>query len=254
MPVARERDVRRLDVERVLLEVRLPRAERDAGLHEALQHADVVGRPDVARRTEDDGAGQPIAAEQQLAIRRPVRVQPADRLRLRVVPGAERRHVEMADLDDVREQAAAVADALARHVGADHAPVLLRRRLDRVHRGLAGDEVVALGDVARGVDVRDVRAQLIVDDDAALDRDARVLQPVEVRADAGGHDDDVAHEVARPTLKRRRLLALWRPRSPVTALPVRIVTPCLLEPLLHQLRRRCRRPCAAGCAARSRRS
>src|SRR5206468_2488331 len=75
------------------------------------------------------------------------------------------------------------------------APVLLRRRLDRVERRLAGDEVAALRHVARRVDVGDVGAEMVVDDDAAVDLHAGALEPVEVRLDTGGHDHDVADEI-----------------------------------------------------------
>ena len=52
-----------------------------------------------------------------------------------VVPLAERGHVEMTDLDDVHDEAAPIGDVAARHVGADHAPVLLRGGLDGVDLG-----------------------------------------------------------------------------------------------------------------------
>src|SRR5207244_1284048 len=83
------RDERRLDVERVLLQMLLEAAERHARLHEPLQHADVVARPDVAGPAEDDRAGQPVAAEEELAVRRPVGPDARRRVRSVVVPGAE---------------------------------------------------------------------------------------------------------------------------------------------------------------------
>src|SRR5206468_6303185 len=190
------RDEGRLDVERVALEVRLEARERNAGLHEPLEHADVVGRPDVARRAQDDRARQPVAPPEELPVGGTVRLDAARRLRLRLVPRAERRDVEVADLDDVDDEAAAVADVLAGHVGAGHPPVLLGGWLDRVDRRLARDEVAPLGDVARRVDVRHARAQVVVDDHAAVDCHAGALEPPEVGLDARGHDHDVANDVA----------------------------------------------------------
>src|SRR5205823_299596 len=106
-------DEGRLDVERVLLEVRLPARERDAGLHEALEHADVVGRPHVARRAQDDRARQSVTSPEELAVGGPVRLDTARRFGRRVVPRTERRDVEVTDLDDVDDETATVADVLA---------------------------------------------------------------------------------------------------------------------------------------------
>ena len=46
------------------------RPSGDAGLHQPLEHADVVGRPDVARGPEDDRAGQPVARARAACGRR----------------------------------------------------------------------------------------------------------------------------------------------------------------------------------------
>src|SRR5205814_2446336 len=83
------RDVRGLHVERMRLQMIFESAEADAGLYEPLEHAHVVGRPHVTGTADDDGAGQAIAAEEQLAVRRAVALEAADDLRLRIVPRAE---------------------------------------------------------------------------------------------------------------------------------------------------------------------
>src|SRR5207237_9353507 len=101
----------------------LEAAERHARLHEPLQHADVVARPDVAGPAEDDRAGQPVAAEEELAVRRPVGPEARRRVRSVVVPGAEGGDVEVADLDDGDDEAPAVANVLAGPVRAHDAPV-----------------------------------------------------------------------------------------------------------------------------------
>src|SRR5205814_1036950 len=104
----------------------------------------------------------------------------------------ERRDIEVADLDDVDDETPAIADVAAGHVGADDAPVLLRGRLDRVHGFRAGNEIAAGGHVASRVDVLDVRAEVVVDDDPGIDPEPGVLEPVQVRPDPRRHDDDVA--------------------------------------------------------------
>src|SRR5439155_498230 len=175
-----------LDVERILLEVRLPAPEADAGLHEALEHPHVIDGPDVARPPEDDRAGQPVAPPEQLAVGGPIRLDAAGRFGAGVVPRAEGGHVEVAHLHDVDDEAAAIPYVLAGHIGADDAAMLLRGGLDRVHRGLLRDQVAALGDVAGGVDVRDARTQVLVDDDALVDLHGRALEPLEICLDPGG--------------------------------------------------------------------
>src|SRR5207245_6186840 len=77
-----------------------------------------------------------------------------------------------------------------------HAAVLLGRGLDRMHDTGLGEPVGPFGDVAGRVDVADVGTQVVVDDDALIHADARALEPLEIGADARGHDDDVAHQVA----------------------------------------------------------
>src|SRR5262245_38973543 len=144
------RDERRLDVERVGLQMRLPPPKPDAGLDEPLEHADIVGGPDVARRAKDDRARESLAPPEELAIRGPVGLDARRGLGLGVVPGAERSHVEMADLDDVDDEAAAIRHGLAGHVGPNDAAVLLCGRLDRVHRVLARDQIATLRHVAGG--------------------------------------------------------------------------------------------------------
>src|SRR5207247_1459884 len=84
------RDEGRLDVERVALEVRLEARERNAGLHEPLEHADVVGRPDIARRAQDDRARQPVAPPEELPVGGTVRLDAARRLRLRLIVTPQR--------------------------------------------------------------------------------------------------------------------------------------------------------------------
>src|SRR3989441_12655277 len=101
---------RGLHVERMRLQMVFESAEGDAGLHEPLEHAHVVRRPHVTRTADDDGAGQAIAGEEQLAVRRAVALEAADGLRLRVVPRAEGRGVEVADLHDVDDERALVSD------------------------------------------------------------------------------------------------------------------------------------------------
>src|SRR5262249_150651 len=71
-------DVRRLDVERIVQEVLLPACERHAGLDEPLEHADVVGGPDVARGAQDDRTRETIVAEQELAVCRAIPEHPGD--------------------------------------------------------------------------------------------------------------------------------------------------------------------------------
>src|SRR5262249_60253933 len=98
-------------------------SEPDTGLDEALEHADVVGGPDIARGAEVDRADEPLAPPEKLAIRGPVSLDARRRLGLGVVPGAERRHVELADLAAVDDEAAAIRHGLAGHVG-PHAPTV----------------------------------------------------------------------------------------------------------------------------------
>jgi len=78
------------------------------------------------------------------------------------------------DLDDVHDEAAAVGEVAAGHIGADHPPVLLRGGLDGVDLEGAGEQVRAARHVARRVDALDARAQMVVDEDAAagLGRDS----------------------------------------------------------------------------------
>src|SRR5438093_12736432 len=85
---------------------------------------------------------------------------------------------------------------LSLHDALPISPVLLGGRLDRVDRRLARDEVAPLGDVARRVDVRHARAQVVVHDHAAVDGHAGALEPFEVGLDARGHDHDGADDVA----------------------------------------------------------
>jgi len=120
----------------------------------------------------------------------------------------------MTHLDDVDDQAAAVAHVLAGHVGADDAAVLLRRGLDGVHGVALRDEITALGDVAGRVDVRDARAQAIVDDDALIDLHAGGLEPLEIRPNARRHDHHVGDQVAaRGHLEPPPALRLVDPRE-----------------------------------------
>ena len=138
----------------------------------------------------------------------------------------------MADLDDVHQQATLVGHALARHVGARHPPVLLRRRLDGVHRRSARDEVTSLSHIARRVHGRYARSQMRIDPDPPFDDDTGILEPLEVRPDTGGHDDDVGHEVR--SIRKAQALAASNVRpavpSPTSSMltswaPVRMLTP-----------------------------
>ena len=80
------------------------------------------------------------------------------------------------------------------HVRAGDAALVDRGGPDGVDDALAGEEVVRLGAVAGGVDVRDVRLLVLVGDDAAGGLYAGVLQEVDVRPHAGAADDHVGVE------------------------------------------------------------
>ena len=159
-----------------------------------------------------------------------VRAEAADDLGARVVPRAERRDVEVADLHDVHEEAAAVGDVAARHVGADDAAVLLGGRLDGVHLGSAGDEVPPRAP-RRRPRTRSGRSSA-----GGRRRRCRPARPAPSRRPSpSSHSRFVRMPVAMmttsatmgsPVLKRELPLAL-RVLDPVTVVPARMVTPCL---------------------------
>ena len=146
----------------------------------------------------------------------------------------------MTDLDDVHHEAAPIGDVAAGHVGAHHAPVLLRRRLDGVDLGHPGQEIRAARHVAAGIDGPGARAQVVVHDDAAArlgaPRDVRAVEPLEIGADARRHDDHVRGD--RSALSEGELALAPRLLDPRQRGPGPEGDAVLREPPRHDLRAR----------------
>src|SRR5215469_11316676 len=113
--------------------MRLPGGEIAPGVDEAFEHAYVVGRPHVLRGAADHGAGEAAALEEELPVLGTVEPRRRVYLGLRILPQPEGGHVEVTHLHDVHDEAAAIGEIAPREVDPDHASVLLRGGLDRMH-------------------------------------------------------------------------------------------------------------------------
>src|SRR5262249_5296885 len=141
----------------------------------------------------EDRTGNAVAGPEQFAVNGPVGVADGHGLR-RFAPAAEAGALQTTGVEDVHEQAAGVADVEAGHVGAGDAAVVDGGRLDGVHRRLVAVQVRPLGDVAAGVDEREVGLHAVVDEDAVRGLNTRALHEIEVGPDAGGDDDEIGFE------------------------------------------------------------
>ena len=121
------------------------------------------------------------------------------------LPGAETGDVQAQHFHNIHEEAAAIDQRLSRHIGARDAAVFHGGRLNRVHRGLAGDQIGALRDVASRIDIRHIGAQVRIDHNATIDGDPGAVEPLQVGPNPGGHNHQIGEEVLR-SLKAQPLL------------------------------------------------
>src|SRR5712691_12156199 len=187
-----------LDVKEIVLQIALPVAQAYSRLHQAFEHANVIRGPDILFRPQEHGANDAVTLPQEFAIRRPLRFGRTKNLGSGALPGTKTGNLETEDFDDVHQQAAAIGHGLSRHIRPGNAAVLHGRGFDRVDGRLAGNQVLAFRRITSGVHVRDVRALLGINDNAAVDEDPCVFQPVEVGANAGCHNHEIGQEVLRP--------------------------------------------------------
>ena len=166
--------------------------QRRAAIEELLQRRRGAG---VA---EQDGAGELAVADDQLVVDAAARLGVGDDL---VVGVAALLLAHDGEVDahhlELRRGARAFVDLVLDAAGQ---PIGERRRLLPQRRHQAVDHAAVLGALADGADGRVGGGHAVVDDDAALDLEAGRLRQRDVRADAGGDDQQVALE-ARAVLE-----------------------------------------------------
>ena len=158
--------------------------QRRAAVEELLQRRRGAG---VA---EQDGAGELAVADDQLVVHAAPRLGVGDDL---VVGVAALLLAHDGEVDahhlELRRGARAFVDLV---LGAPGQPIGEHRRLLPQRRHQAVDHAAVLGALADRADGRVGGGHAVVDDDAALDREAGRLRQRHVRADAGGDDQQVA--------------------------------------------------------------